>query len=251
MKNTLTHKKNSTHVVKIEDMTNLGSGVAHLDGAAVFVNGAVDGDECEIKIIKVASGYYAARIERIITPSQHRTIPDCPVSGRCGGCVYRHLKYGDELVSKHNRVLQAFRQAGLGDVVVRPVLSTGVTRGYRNKGMYPVRAGKAGMEAGFFAAKSHKLIPCSDCSLQPDIFGEIVRFIYQRNAEGMSMVAITDALAKAGYVTRKKSHFQVSTIKSILSNRPLYEGMYKYGKNMDWVQGVHEPILAPDEFLVA
>lgn len=80
---------------------------------------------------------------------------------------------------------------------------------------------------------------------------EIVRFVYKANYEGMSMLAITDALAKAGYVTRKKSHFQVSTIKSILSNRPLYEGMYRYGKNMDWVQGVHEPILAPNEFLVA
>lgn len=32
------------------------------------------------------------------------------------------------------------------------------------------------------------------------------------------------------------------SIKSILGNRPLYEGMYKYG-NMNWVKGVHEPIL--------
>ena len=37
-----------------------------------------------------------------------------------------------------------------------------------------------------------------------------------------------------------------SGVKSIVNNRPLYEGMYKYGKDMNWVQGVHEPILKKD-----
>lgn len=174
--------------VSILDLNNLGCGVGRLpadgdgeDGSAglvIFVKGAVTGDTVRAQIIKRTSSFCVGKLLEVVTPSAMRAEEDfCRAPEACGGCVYRHLKYGDELVSKHNRVLQAFRQAGLGDVVVRPVLSTGVTRGYRNKGMYPVRAGKAGMEAGFFAAKSHKLIPCSDCSLQPDIFGEIVRFI--------------------------------------------------------------------------
>jgi len=162
MKNTLTHKKNSTHVVKIEDMTNLGSGVAHLDGAAVFVNGAVDGDECEIKIIKVASGYYAARIERIITPSQHRTIPDCPVSGRCGGCVYRHITYEHELELKRRYVVNAFKKAGIS-IDLDKVDTTGNVDAYRNKIQYPVgRDGKV----GYYANHTHDIIECTDCRLQ-------------------------------------------------------------------------------------
>lgn len=71
----------------------------------------------------------------------------------------------------------------------------------------------------------------------------IVEFIFQKNAEGMPMLGIADALTDHGFRTRKNRTFQVSTIKSILSNRPLYEGMYKYGKDMNWVKGVHEPIL--------
>ena len=71
----------------------------------------------------------------------------------------------------------------------------------------------------------------------------IVKLIFEEHDNGSSMLGITDTLAKRGFVTRKGKTFQVSTIKSILSNRPLYEGMYKYGKEMDWVQGVHEPIL--------
>lgn len=72
---------------------------------------------------------------------------------------------------------------------------------------------------------------------------EIVRFIFQKHDEGVSMLGTTELLEKAGYTTRKGSRFQTSTVKSILSNKPMYQGMYKYG-DMNWVKGVHEPILA-------
>lgn len=75
----------------------------------------------------------------------------------------------------------------------------------------------------------------------------IVEFIFQKHAERMPMLGIAEELAVHGYKTRKDRAFQVSTIKSILSNRPLYEGMYKYGKDMNWVKGVHEPILVKED----
>ena len=52
----------------------------------------------------------------------------------------------------------------------------------------------------------------------------------------------TSLLDDGGYRTRKGKRFQPSTIRGILSNRPFYEGKYKYG-DMGWVQGVHSPIL--------
>ncbi len=75
----------------------------------------------------------------------------------------------------------------------------------------------------------------------------IVEFIFQETDKGSSMLGIVGSLSKLGYRTRKGVDFQVSTIKSIISNRPLYEGMYKYGKEMNWVKGVHEPILTTDQ----
>lgn len=181
-----------TVTVTVHDLNNLGCGVGRLplpaDGASpadtpsaglvVFIKGAVTGDVVRAQIIKRTPSYCVGKLLEIITPSPMReTEAFCQAPEACGGCVYRHLKYEDELRSKHERVKQAFRQAGLSDVTVLPPLSTGKTRGYRNKGMYPVRAGKGGMEAGFFAAKSHKVIPCPDCALQPAVFGEIVRAV--------------------------------------------------------------------------
>ncbi len=168
----------------IHDLNNLGCGVGRMPtadgtpGPVVFIKGAVTGDVVRAEIIKRTPSYAVGRLCELVTPSPMReTEVFCTAPEACGGCVYRHLKYEDELVSKHSRVVKAFRQAGLSDVVIRPVLSTGVTRGYRNKGMYPVRQGKKGLEAGFYAAKTHKVIPCFDCALQPEVFGELVRAV--------------------------------------------------------------------------
>lgn len=57
---------------------------------------------------------------------------------------------------------------------------------------------------------------------------------------------IADDLNDMGYKTRKGTRFHDAQVRSIISNRPLYEGMYKYG-DMDWVKGVHEPILKEEE----
>ena len=186
-KNAKGDKSFGVYTVEITDLNNLGCGVGRLpkeakdmEGLVVFVRGTVTGDTVKAEIIKKTSSFTVGRLVEVVKASPMRE-PDtfCTAPEACGGCVYRHLKYEDELVSKHNRVAQAFKMAGLPDVTVRPVLSTGKTQGYRNKGMYPVRQGKNGAEAGFFAAKSHKLIPARSCALQPDVFGEIVACICQ------------------------------------------------------------------------
>lgn len=72
----------------------------------------------------------------------------------------------------------------------------------------------------------------------------IVELIFKEHDQhNKSMTEISDILYENGYRTRKGGRFQVSTIRGILANRPLYEGMYRYGKEMDWVKGVQEPIL--------
>ena len=178
-------KGGETITLHIHDLNNLGCGVGRMPtddengtGLVVFVKGAVTGDTVRAEIIKQTPSFAVGRLVEVVTPSPMRLSERfCTAPEACGGCVYRHITYEEELRSKHDRVVKAFRQAGLGETVVRPVLSTGVIRAYRNKGMYPVRQGKRGMDAGFFAAKTHKVIPCSDCALQPPVFGEIVRAV--------------------------------------------------------------------------
>ncbi|MBE6548635.1 MAG: 23S rRNA (uracil(1939)-C(5))-methyltransferase RlmD [Ruminococcaceae bacterium] len=172
-------KKNDLLTLDITDMNNLGAGIAHTEeGITVFITGAVTGDRVSAKVIKVTKTYLVARLEQIITPSQYRELsPACHAPASCGGCCYRNLKYQHELEIKRDYVKSVFRKAGLPDVEIEDTRSIGQITGYRNKAQYPVRQTKNGMKAGFFATKTHDLIPADRCMLQPEIFSEIVAFV--------------------------------------------------------------------------
>lgn len=71
----------------------------------------------------------------------------------------------------------------------------------------------------------------------------IVEMVFKGLKEHKTLWAIADELTAAGYRTRKGTPFRESNVRSMRDNKLLYQGMYKYGKNATWVQGVHEPIL--------
>ena len=70
----------------------------------------------------------------------------------------------------------------------------------------------------------------------------IVELVFYEYDRGTSLTDIAELLYDKGYRTRKGKRFQVSTVRGIVANRKFYQGMYKYG-DMDWVRGVHNPIL--------
>ena len=175
-------QKNQTYTVQITDLNNLGFGVAKIDGISVFVADTVTGDEAEIKIIKTAKTYAVGILLHLITPSPIRCGENevCPVTRRCGGCVYQRVSYDKELELKKQYVIFAMKKAGAFPIHVNDVLSTGQVSGYRNKAQYPVGRetvdGKERTAIGFYAAKSHTIIPADRCSLQPEVFSDIVSF---------------------------------------------------------------------------
>ncbi len=167
--------KNDIIVLDIIDMNNLGAGVGKIDGAVVFVGGAVTGDKVECKIIKVTKSYYVAKLLRVIEASRDRAEGSlCSAPQSCGGCVYRSLTREGELQMKRTYLEGLFKKAGLADISILPVMTVSPRVGYRNKAQYPVRATKDGIKAGFFASKTHSIVSSAHCALEPDIFGEIV-----------------------------------------------------------------------------
>lgn len=71
----------------------------------------------------------------------------------------------------------------------------------------------------------------------------VVRFIFDRKKRGETMLSTVSALNDAGYKTRRGKPFVISTVQSIWNNEQTYRGMYRYGKDGEWVQGQHKPIL--------
>ncbi len=167
-------KKNDEITLEITDLTNLGMGVAHVDGVTVFVKGGVTGDVVRAKIIKAASSYLVAMILSFDKESEYRTQSECTVSKRCGGCSFRHIKYEYELEIKRRYVESCMKKSGLPYIIVNPVLTTGQNQEYRNKIQYPV--GDKGI--GYFASRTHDIIVSDKpCMLHMPIFDPILDVI--------------------------------------------------------------------------
>ena len=166
-------KKNDVFTSEIIDITNLGFGVAKVDGAVVFVSGAVTGDVAKIRIIKVGSSYSVGRVEELISLSDKRTEGRCDNS-KCHSCAYKCLGYSYEKELKEEAVRQIFKKSGLSEVKIASLVGSPTERGYRNKAQFPIARGKDGEYIiGFYAPKSHRVTEAADCPLAPEIFGKI------------------------------------------------------------------------------
>ena len=165
--------------LEITDINNLGCGVARYDGLVVFVKGGVSGDTVSAKIIKLNKSFAVAKLEGIISASPYREAADtaCGEKLSCGGCVWRGVSYAHELQMKQSYVSAAFTKSGIADANVLPVLCAGNIYRYRNKAQYPVCKTKSGVAAGFYATKTHNIIPIGDCKIQNEKFAPIVDFV--------------------------------------------------------------------------
>ena len=167
-------KKNDLFVSEIIDITNLGFGVAKIEGAVVFVSGTVPQDVVRIRIIKVGSSYSVGRVEELIEPSPLRFEGRC-ANGGCRSCAYKCLSYEFEKGLKEEAVRQIFKKSGLEEVEIMPLVASPIEEGYRNKAQYPISRDKNGEYViGFFAPKSHRVTEAATCPLAPRIFAEII-----------------------------------------------------------------------------
>ena len=98
----------------IEDLTNLGQGVARVDGWVVFVPYALPGERVRARIWRNKRQYSDADLVEILDPSPDRVEPGCPLFGTCGGCQYQHYRYSAQLEWKQRQIAQLLRKmAGL------------------------------------------------------------------------------------------------------------------------------------------
>lgn len=167
-------KKNDIIDLEITGLTNEGCGIGKSDGIVIFVPFSAVGDILKVRILKVNKSHCYGKIENITTPSADRIDNDCEAFGKCGGCDFRHISYNAELKAKESFIRDAFTRIGKLEPEFLPIIPNCQELEYRNKTQYPVRKNDKGeTECGFFAERSHRIIPCKKCKLEPGIFAEI------------------------------------------------------------------------------
>lgn len=159
--------KNDLLTLTIEGMGNEGEGIGKVDGFPLFVKDALPGDVIEAKVLKVKKTYGYARLMKLIKASPDRREPACPLHRACGGCQIQALSYEKQLEYKEEKVRnQLVRIGGFSDPPLLPVIGMEEPFHYRNKAQFPVGRDREGkIITGFYASRTHSIIPNMDCVL--------------------------------------------------------------------------------------
>ena len=145
-------------------------GVCRHEGMAVFVPGLLPGERALVRIVKPEKRYAFGRVEKLLEKSPSRAEPFCPIYKRCGGCVCQHMTYEASLAFKRQQVQDLLQRVGGLSIEVPPVWGMAHPFGYRNKGAYPVAQTDGSPACGFFAPRSHDLVPLPEngCAIQSE-----------------------------------------------------------------------------------
>lgn len=182
-------QKNDIIDLAIEDIGIDGEGIGKYEGMTFFVKDAMIGDVIRARVTKLKKNYGYARVEKVITPSEYRVEPECGLHRRCGGCQIQAMDYAKQLEFKQNKVRGNLIRIGGFDVefvdcIMEPIVGMDEPYRYRNKAQFPVGRDKEGkICAGFYAARTHALIPVTDCKLGVPENQEILERVLSYMAE--------------------------------------------------------------------
>lgn len=161
----------------VESLDYEGRGVAHVEGKAIFIEGALPGELVEFSSFRRKPSYEQAQVVRIIKASSQRVTPRCPHFGTCGGCSMQHLEPSAQTAVKQ-RVLEdaLWHLARLKPETVLPPIS-GRAWGYRHRARLSVRnvAKKGGVLVGFHEKRSSYVAVMDSCSVLPRSISDLIQ----------------------------------------------------------------------------
>ena len=200
--------KNDEFELEITDLGSTGEGIGKIGGYTLFVKDALIGDKVRVKVMKTKKNYGYARMLEIIEPSEYRVESECPVARQCGGCQLQHCSYEKQLSWKEEKVANCLRRIGgvpvyteekyrkyknaeeqqnaentaesKTPIIMEPILRMDKPVHYRNKAQFPVGYDKDGNPvAGFYAGRTHSIIPQTDCLIQHECNKQIVETVLE------------------------------------------------------------------------
>jgi 23S rRNA (uracil1939-C5)-methyltransferase len=159
---------------RIDSLAHDGRGVAHIEGKATFIEGALPGEEVRFVYRKQHKRYDEAQVLDIITPSPDRVSPRCPHFGVCGGCSLQHVSATAQIRMKEEILLENLLR--IGEVVPEMVLPplSALHWAYRRRARLGAKfvEKKQAMLVGFRERRSAFLADLSRCEVLHPAVGE-------------------------------------------------------------------------------
>ncbi len=162
-------EKNSEYKGTVLSLGTGGEGIIKYGEERAFVPFCLPGEEISFRALKISGGAVYGKLSEVHTLSPHRALPKCPHFEKCGGCQLQHMDYSAQLAFKRENVANCLKKLGNIDFEVGETVPSPKEYGYRNKLALPVGVDAHGETAvGFYAPRSHRIVPINSCALQPD-----------------------------------------------------------------------------------
>ncbi len=193
-----------------------GQAVGRSGGMVVYVLGPVPGERARVRIESVKAKYAVADLVEVLVESPDRREPFCPVFGACGGCQVQHYAYEAQLRWKHGIVENALRRiGGIADAQVAEPIGMVVPRAYRNKMAVVASGSAAGTSFGFYAARTHDVVPIHACPIVVPELDRTLAGLWSAAEDPLTAPAFTGAR----HVIARTGRASGETVVSITSER--------------------------------
>jgi 23S rRNA (uracil1939-C5)-methyltransferase len=165
--------------VTIEKLVYGGEGLAHHEGATIFVPLVMPGELVRANPVEQKKKFVRAKLDQILQPSPERIVPKCRHFGDCGGCDYQQIPYDAQLKFKADILRETLRR--IGRIEWNGPITTHASPpwAYRNRAQWKVRPleakgeagaqpsvdGKTSLRVGYFQANSTALCAVEECSI--------------------------------------------------------------------------------------
>jgi len=163
-------------IASVESLDREGRGVSHVEGKAVFIDGALPGEVVEYAPYRTKPSYELAQLLKVIRSSASRVEPRCPHYGVCGGCSLQHFDDTAQVAAKQRVLEDTLWHIGR----VRPETVLPAVHGlpwcYRHRARLSVRMvpSKGGVLVGFRERKSTYVADMDSCEVLPAAVSELI-----------------------------------------------------------------------------
>ncbi|MFS2225413.1 23S rRNA (uracil(1939)-C(5))-methyltransferase RlmD [Pantoea sp. B65] len=160
-----------TITVTVHDLDPFGQGVARHHGKALFISGALPGEQVEVEISEDKRQFARGKALRILTPSAQRVQPECAHFSQCGGCQQQHAALALQQQSKAAALARMLTRESGREVAVDEIIS-GSAYGYRRRARLGLNylAKSQTLQMGFRQAGSNELVNIRQCPiLKPEL----------------------------------------------------------------------------------
>ncbi|MDR3049962.1 MAG: 23S rRNA (uracil(1939)-C(5))-methyltransferase RlmD [Elusimicrobiota bacterium] len=168
--------KNKVIIVLCEKIVFPGRSLCRCDdGTALFTEGLLPNEKAEVYVTKDKKTFREGYVKSIISKSEHRIEPVCPLFNKCGGCSFQNVEYANQLYYKQQYLNELL---SFTEVNISPILPNPKIYHYRNKMEFSFFDNGGDIELGLhYKGSFDRYVPVSFCFIADEDFSKAVEII--------------------------------------------------------------------------